>query len=169
MQRDIKWHGNECSDAVVGFPVRHGDKAKEAPQLPFEDYLDELGRWETDVGVESYHQQRHKCILLVTDDKDLTSRMSDNPRATAGGASYHLIGTWLNSMNSALASFEMGHLLLDLQLLSRARTLMFTFSSNFGQLAMQMNPTHLRQGMIPGKTPSILPLDFYMPFNTDFY
>jgi hypothetical protein len=162
VQRDLEWHGNGCNDAVVGFHVRHGDKANEAPLLPFQNYLDELGRWETNLTVNSFHQQqRHKCILLVTDDKDLISRMSHNPRATAGGTEYRVIGTWLKNVSSAVASFENGEVLLELYLLSRVRTLVFTFSSNFGQLAMQMNPTHLRQRMILGNTPSVLPLDFY--------
>ena len=33
--------------------------------------------------------------------------------------------------------------MLDLHLLSKARALCFTFSSNFGRLAMYMNPMHL--------------------------
>ena len=141
----------DCDNAVVGIHVRHNDKGSEAKLLPFSVYLEEIANW------ENFTRTQVKCLFVATDDVALKKGIIARHQKDEGSA-YKII-TLNEPSIIKLSKFE--HLLLELYLLSRCKTLVFTFSSNFGRLAMFLNPRNLEHTFLPGKMPKLIPLDFY--------
>ena len=153
VQNEIGWYDiQKCRGAVISMHVRHGDKGKETSLLPLSAYLKELALW-----LENAEQnQEFKCIFVATDDGDLQKRLEDSPvLELESGRKFKVIGSWQSNV-AASSEGEFGAL-LDLHLLSRAKTFCFTFSSNFGRLAMHMNPVHLEARAVS----SLIPMDYY--------
>ena len=141
----------DCDDSVVGIHVRHNDKGSEAKLLPFSLYLEEIANW------ENFTKTQVKCLFIATDDvalkKDIIARHQKDE-----GSAYKIITLDESNINK-LSKFE--QLLLELHLLSRTNSFAFTFSSNFGQLAMFLNPRNLEHTFSSDKMPKLIPLDFY--------
>ena len=153
VQNEIGWYDiQKCRGAVISMHVRHGDKGKETSLLPLSAYLKELALW-----LENAEQnQEFKCIFVATDDGDLQKRLEDSPvLELESGRKFKVIGSWQSNV-AASSEGEFGAL-LDLHLLSRAKTFCFIFSSNFGRLAMHMNPVHLEARAVS----SLIPMDYY--------
>jgi len=158
IQHDIGWK-TKCNGLVTGIHVRHGDKGSEANLQPFSSYLYHLSRWEYLSGSPGL-----KCIFLSTDDETLLSQLekqNDIISLPAKKKIYTVRVLRAQHYSKYEDVSEIGKLILDLILLSRAQTLMFTFSSNFGQLAMFLKPTNLVQNLNYGMMPKLIPLDFY--------
>ena len=157
VQNEIGWYDiQKCRGAVISMHVRHGDKGKETTLLPLSAYLKELALW-----LENAEQnQEFKCIFVATDDGDLQKRLEDSPvLELESGRKFKVIGSWQSNVAAQKLSSSEGEFgaLLDLHLLSRAKTFCFTFSSNFGRLAMHMNPVHLEARAVS----SLIPMDYY--------
>lgn len=142
----------ECVDSVVGIHVRHNDKGSEAKLLPFSLYIEEIANW------ENFTRTRVSCLFIATDDVALKKNIIGAGIQKGEGSAYKII-TLNESSIKKLSKFE--KLLLELYLLSRATTLTFTFSSNFGRLAMFLNPGNLEDAILQDKMPKLIPLDFY--------
>ena len=157
VQNEIGWYDiQKCRGAVISMHVRHGDKGSETSLLPLSAYLKELALW-----LENAEQnQEFKCIFVATDDGDLQKRLEDSPvLELESGRKFKVIGSWQSNVAAQKLSSSEGEFgaLLDLHLLSRAKTFCFTFSSNFGRLAMHMNPVHLEARAVS----SLIPMDYY--------
>ena len=157
VQNEIGWYDiQKCRGAVISMHVRHGDKGYETSLLPLSAYLKELALW-----LENAEQnQEFKCIFVATDDGDLQKRLEDSPVfELESGRKFKVIGSWQSNVAAQKLSSSEGEFgaLLDLHLLSRAKTFCFTFSSNFGRLAMHMNPVHLEARAVS----SLIPMDYY--------
>ena len=157
VQNEIGWYDiQKCRGAVISMHVRHGDKGTETSLLPLSAYLKELALW-----LENAEQnQEFKCIFVATDDGDLQKRLEDSPvLELESGRKFKVIGSWQSNVAAQKLSSSEGEFgaLLDLHLLSRAKTFCFTFSSNFGRLAMHMNPVHLEARAVS----SLIPMDYY--------
>ena len=157
VQNEIGWYDiQKCRGAVISMHVRHGDKGKETSLLPLSAYLKELALW-----LENAEQnQEFKCIFVATDDGDLQKRLEDSPvLELESGRKFKVIGSWQSIVAAQKLSSSEGEFgaLLDLHLLSRAKTFCFIFSSNFGRLAMHMNPVHLEARAVS----SLIPMDYY--------
>lgn len=157
VQNEIGWYDiQKCCGAVISMHVRHGDKGYETSLLPLSAYLKELALW-----LENAEQnQEFKCIFVATDDGDLQKRLEDSPVfELESGRKFKVIGSWQSNVAAQKLSSSEGEFgaLLDLHLLSRAKTFCFTFSSNFGRLAMHMNPVHLEARAVS----SLIPMDYY--------
>ena len=157
VQNEIGWYDiQKCRGAVISMHVRHGDKGKETSLLPLSAYLKELALW-----LENAEQnQEFKCIFVATDDGDLQKRLEDSPvLELESGRKFKVIGSWQSNVAAQKLSSSEGEFgaLLDLHLLSRAKTFCFIFSSNFGRLAMHMNPVHLEARAVS----SLIPMDYY--------
>ena len=157
VQNEIGWYDiQKCRGAVISMHVRHGDKGYETSLLPLSAYLKELALW-----LENAEQnQESKCIFVATDDGDLQKRLEDSPVfELESGRKFKVIGSWQSNVAAQKLSSSEGEFgaLLDLHLLSRAKTFCFTFSSNFGRLAMHMNPVHLEARAVS----SLIPMDYY--------
>ena len=153
VQNEIGWYDiQKCRGAVISMHVRHGDKGSETSLVPLSAYLKELALW-----LENAEQnQEFKCIFVATDDGDLQKRLEDSPvLELESGRKFKVIGSWQSNV-AASSEGEFGAL-LDLHLLSRAKTFCFVFSSNFGRLAMHMNPVHLEARAVS----SLIPMDYY--------
>jgi len=141
----------DCNDSVVGIHVRHNDKGSEAKLLPFSLYLEEIANW------ENFTKAQVQCLFIATDDvtvkKDILARNQE------GEDRQYKVITLNESSIKKLSKFEI--LLLELHLLSHTNTLAFTFSSNFGRLAMFLNPGNLEHAFSRDKLPKLIPLDFY--------
>ncbi len=146
----------KCRGAVISMHVRHGDKGSETSLVPLSAYLKELALW-----LENAEQnQEFKCIFVATDDGDLQKRLEDSPvLELESGRKFKVIGSWQSIVAAQKLSSSEGEFgaLLDLHLLSRAKTFCFIFSSNFGRLAMHMNPVHLEARAVS----SLIPMDYY--------
>jgi len=157
VQNEIGWYDiQKCRGAVISMHVRHGDKGKETSLVPLSAYLKELALW-----LENAEQnQEFKCIFVATDDGDLQKRLEDSPvLELESGRKFKVIGSWQSIVAAQKLSSSEGEFgaLLDLHLLSRAKTFCFIFSSNFGRLAMHMNPVHLEARAVS----SLIPMDYY--------
>ena len=157
VQNEIGWYDiQKCRGAVISMHVRHGDKGSETSLVPLSAYLKELALW-----LENAEQnQEFKCIFVATDDGDLQKRLEDSPvLELESGRKFKVIGSWQSIVAAQKLSSSEGEFgaLLDLHLLSRAKTFCFTFSSNFGRLAMHMNPVHLEARAVS----SLIPMDYY--------
>ena len=157
VQNEIGWYDiQKCRGAVISMHVRHGDKGSETSLVPLSAYLKELALW-----LENAEQnQEFKCIFVATDDGDLQKRLEDSPvLELESGRKFKVIGSWQSNVAAQKLSSSEGEFgaLLDLHLLSRAKTFCFTFSSNFGRLAMHMNPVHLEARAVS----SLIPMDYY--------
>ena len=156
VQNEIGWYDiQKCHGAVISMHVRHGDKGSESPLLPLSSYLKELELW-----LENAEQnQEFKCIFVATDDGDLRKRLEDSPvLKLESGREFKAIGSWQSKVAlQKLSGYTEGGNLLDLHLLSRGGIFCFTFSSNFGRLAMHMNPMHLEARA----KSSLIPMDYY--------
>ena len=157
VQNEIGWYDiQKCRGAVISMHVRHGDKGSETSLLPLSAYLKELALW-----LENAEQnQEFKCIFVATDDGDLQKRLEDSPvLELESGRKFKVIGSWQSIVAAQKLSSSEGEFgaLLDLHLLSRAKTFCFIFSSNFGRLAMHMNPVHLEARAVS----SLIPMDYY--------
>jgi len=156
VQNEIGWYDiQKCHGAVISMHVRHGDKGSESPPLPLSAYLKELELW-----LENAEQnQEFKCIFVATDDGDLRKRLEDSPvLKLESGREFKAIGSWQSKVAlQKLSGYTEGGNLLDLHLLSRGGIFCFTFSSNFGRLAMHMNPMHLEARA----KSSLIPMDYY--------
>jgi len=157
VQNEIGWYDiQKCRGAVISMHVRHGDKGSETSLLPLSAYLKELALW-----LENAEQnQEFKCIFVATDDGDLQKRLEDSPvLELESGRKFKVIGSWQSNVAAQKLSSSEGEFgaLLDLHLLSRAKTFCFIFSSNFGRLAMHMNPVHLEARAVS----SLIPMDYY--------
>ena len=157
VQNEIGWYDiQKCRGAVISMHVRHGDKGSETSLLPLSAYLKELALW-----LENAEQnQEFKCIFVATSDGDLQKRLEDSPvLELESGRKFKVIGSWQSNVAvQQLSSSEREFgALLDLHLLSRAKIFCFTFSSNFGRLAMHMNPVHLEARAVS----SLIPMDYY--------
>ena len=157
VQNEIGWYDiQKCRGAVISMHVRHGDKGTETSLLPLSAYLKELALW-----LENAEQnQEFKCIFVATDDGDLQKRLEDSPvLELESGRKFKVIGSWQSNVAAQKLSSSEGEFgaLLDLHLLSRAKTFCFIFSSNFGRLAMHMNPVHLEARAVS----SLIPMDYY--------
>ena len=157
VQNEIGWYDiQKCRGAVISMHVRHGDKGSETSLLPLSAYLKELALW-----LENAEQnQEFKCIFVATDDGDLQKRLEDSPvLELESGRKFKVIGSWQSIVAAQKLSSSEGEFgaLLDLHLLSRAKTFCFVFSSNFGRLAMHMNPVHLEARAVS----SLIPMDYY--------
>ena len=158
IQLDLGWE-RKCNGLVTGIHVRHGDKGSEANLQPFSSYLYHLSQWEYLSGSPGL-----KCIFLSTDDETLLSQLEkqDDVIFLPTKKKIHTVEVIRAQQYSKYEDIsETGKLILDLILLSRAQTLMFTFSSNFGQLAMFLKPNNLVQNLNYGMMPKLIPLDFY--------
>jgi len=157
VQNEIGWYDiQKCRGAVISMHVRHGDKGSETSLVPLSAYLKELALW-----LENAEQnQEFKCIFVATDDGDLQKRLEDSPvLELESGRKFKVIGSWQSIVAAQKLSSSEGEFgaLLDLHLLSRAKTFCFIFSSNFGRLAMHMNPVHLEARAVS----SLIPMDYY--------
>ena len=157
VQNEIGWYDiQKCRGAVISMHVRHGDKGSETSLVPLSAYLKELALW-----LENAEQnQEFKCIFVATDDGDLQKRLEDSPvLELESGRKFKVIGSWQSIVAAQKLSSSEGEFgaLLDLHLLSRAKTFCFVFSSNFGRLAMHMNPVHLEARAVS----SLIPMDYY--------
>ena len=157
VQNEIGWYDiQKCRGAVISMHVRHGDKGSETSLVPLSAYLKELALW-----LENAEQnQEFKCIFVATDDGDLQKRLEDSPvLELESGRKFKVIGSWQSIVAAQKLSSSEGEFgaLLDLHLLSRAKTFCFAFSSNFGRLAMHMNPVHLEARAVS----SLIPMDYY--------
>ena len=157
VQNEIGWYDiQKCRGAVISMHVRHGDKGSETSLLPLSAYLKELALW-----LENAEQnQEFKSIFVATDDGDLQKRLEDSPvLELESGRKFKVIGSWQSIVAAQKLSSSEGEFgaLLDLHLLSRAKTFCFIFSSNFGRLAMHMNPVHLEARAVS----SLIPMDYY--------
>ena len=157
VQNEIGWYDiQKCRGAVISMHVRHGDKGSETSLLPLSAYLKELALW-----LENAEQnQEFKSIFVATDDGDLQKRLEDSPvLELESGRKFKVIGSWQSNVAAQKLSSSEGEFgaLLDLHLLSRAKTFCFMFSSNFGRLAMHMNPVHLEARAVS----SLIPMDYY--------
>ena len=157
VQNEIGWYDiQKCRGAVISMHVRHGDKGSETSLVPLSAYLKELALW-----LENAEQnQEFKCIFVATDDGDLQKRLEDSPvLELESGRKFKVIGSWQSNVAAQKLSSSEGEFgaLLDLHLLSRAKTFCFVFSSNFGRLAMHMNPVHLEARAVS----SLIPMDYY--------
>ncbi|CAL6320580.1 unnamed protein product [Bathycoccus prasinos] len=157
VQNEIGWYDiQKCRGAVISMHVRHGDKGSETSLVPLSAYLKELALW-----LENAEQnQEFKSIFVATDDGDLQKRLEDSPvLELESGRKFKVIGSWQSIVAAQKLSSSEGEFgaLLDLHLLSRAKTFYFIFSSNFGRLAMHMNPVHLEARAVS----SLIPMDYY--------
>jgi hypothetical protein len=157
VQNEIGWYDiQKCRGAVISMHVRHGDKGSETSLVPLSAYLKELALW-----LENAEQnQEFKSIFVATDDGDLQKRLEDSPvLELESGRKFKVIGSWQSIVAAQKLSSSEGEFgaLLDLHLLSRAKTFCFIFSSNFGRLAMHMNPVHLEARAVS----SLIPMDYY--------
>ena len=105
-----------------------------------------------------------KCIFLSTDDEDLLSQVDQQNNIISiqmqeKRHEMRVIRTHQYSQYDKID--ETTKVILDLLLLSKTRTLLFTFSSNFGQLAMFMKPNNLVPNFAHGILPGLIPIDFY--------
>jgi hypothetical protein len=149
--------------------IRHGDKGIESMLLPFGRYLGAL-----EVAAAQPGCVKPRCIFIATDDPDI----NNVPRTDVAG--YKVIGTWtsrpeiLNGLAKTSSSsktrsrgYKKSHaFLLDMLLLARARTLVFTYSSNFGAAAMLLSSRHLcpPPKTTGGTLPTLIPLDTYFQY-----
>lgn len=167
VQKTIGWH-SECQNSVVAMHIRHGDKGMEAAVFGFGDYLAALN-----LALKKTNSERPKCIFVATDDPD----PSNVPRSSHIGG-YRAIGTWITNPETLAGLKQQGKdlfntaklrseayrkskssgVLVDVMLLARARSLVFTYSSNFGQVGMLLNPRHVCMPA-PRQLPSLIPLD----------
>ena len=169
-QNEIGWYDiQKCNGAVISIHVRHGDKSSEAPLLPLSAYLKELELW---LVKNADQPQQFKCIFVATDDKNLRKRLEDSSiLELESGRKFNVIGSWQSTVAAQkLSSFAEGGVVLDLHLLSKARALCFTFSSNFGRVAMHMNPMHLIPIREDRTVSSVIPMDYYHhAFSSGFF
>ena len=169
-QNEIGWYDiQKCNGAVISIHVRHGDKSSEASLLPLSAYLKELELW---LVKNADQPQQFKCIFVATDDKNLRKRLEDSSiLELESGRKFNVIGSWQSTVAAQkLSSFAEGGVVLDLHLLSKARALCFTFSSNFGRLAMYMNPMHLIPIREDRTVSSVIPMDYYHhAFSSGFF
>jgi len=146
----------ECYNSVVGIHVRHSDKGSEAKILPFSLYLEEIANWENITSTQV------KCIFVATDDlalkKDIEGKNSTCLHQSDESSEYRFI-TLNESRVNKLSNLE--QILLELHVLAWTKTLAFTFSSNFGRLAMFLNPRNLEHSFSLHEMPKLIPLDFY--------
>jgi hypothetical protein len=161
VQIALGWHDeNRCKNSVISMHVRHGDKGLEAKLLAFSDYIEELNKWWDQVGKSQ--KQMFSCIFIATDDKDLQESFNDSPYIESkNGHRYRVLGLWQNDVANGVEKYKDGGMLTDLFLLSKGSVFLFTFSSNFGTLAMNMNPVHLLPPKMRHFLPTLVPLDFY--------
>jgi len=149
-----EWYG-ECRNSIIGIHVRHSDKNEEARLIPFQSYLTEITRW------EKISHTRAKCLFIATDDLKLRKYIINAKLLVSpvlNSSSFKAIVIKKDAIRG-LSTLE--QILLEIHILSRAQTLAFTFSSNFGRLAMFINPENLVKPFLDGNLPKIIPLDFY--------
>mmetsp|Transcript_1043 Transcript_1043/g.3838 ORF Transcript_1043/g.3838 Transcript_1043/m.3838 type:complete len:434 (-) Transcript_1043:2480-3781(-) len=158
VQYDIGWK-RICNGLVAGVHVRHGDKGSEANLQPFSSYLHHLSQWDYIAGAPGL-----RCIFLSTDDEDLLSHIKENNDRVFLQSKKKKYAVRIIRAQQYLHYadvHEIDKLIIDLFLLSRSQSLLFTFSSNFGQLAMFMKPSNLVPNFTYGELPKLIPLDFY--------
>lgn len=158
IMKESIWH-DECQESVLGIHVRQNDKGSEAKLLPFSFYLEEVAQW------EKITRTHLRCLYIATDNAKLkrnieSAKFVRRPQKDEKD-SYRVIV--LSSKFRELSSFE--QVLLELHILSRTQTLAFTFSSNFGRLAMFLNPNNLMHSSSLDEMPKLIPLDYYQRVN----
>ena len=145
----LGWHDkSKCKNSVISIHVQYNDKGSEAPLVPYPVYLEEVDRWWNQIGRKQ--KQSFSCISLASDDTNLKETFKTSQ-----------ISKSQNDVESLSKTFYCGNMMLELFLLTRGNALSFTFSSNFGQLAMHMNKRHLALHNGKDAMPSLIPVDFY--------